>query len=58
VDWGQFINIGRDLGFPILVAVWFMFRLEKKLDRWVQMEEAERVILTEIRDEIRAANRR
>ena len=58
MDWGQFINIGRDLGFPILVAVWFMFRLEKKLDRWVQMEEAERVILTEIRDEIRAANRR
>jgi len=58
MDWVQVVSIARDLGFPIIVAVWFMFRLEKKLDKWVEMEHAEQEVLIEIRDELRRANGR
>ena len=28
----------REFGFPVLVAVWFMWRLEKRLDRLIGLQ--------------------
>ncbi len=35
----------REFGFPIFVAVWFMWRLEKRLDRYTeQIEKLSQVV--------------
>ena len=55
MDWDAVIKLFQGIGFPALVALWFMFRLERKLDKWIDLELAERSVLTEIRDELRRA---
>jgi hypothetical protein len=34
----QAINLLREFGFPIFVCVWFMYRLEKKIDGLLQQQ--------------------
>lgn len=33
------LTLLREFGFPIFVAVWFMYRLEKRLDRYTEQIE-------------------
>lgn len=44
----------REFGFPVFVAVWFMYRIEKRLDRFTeQLEKLYTVVtvLTKVVDE-------
>lgn len=34
----QAINLLREFGFPIFVCVWFMYRLEKKVDGLINQQ--------------------
>ncbi len=36
----------REFGFPIFVAVWFMWRLEKRLDRYTEQIEKLHIVVT------------
>lgn len=36
----QIVAVLREFGFPVLVAVWFMWRLEKRLDRLIELMSA------------------
>jgi len=33
VTFDQLVTFMREFGFPVVVAMWFMLRLEKRLDR-------------------------
>ena len=33
----QLVSLIREFGFPTFVVLWFMFRLEKRLDRLVEL---------------------
>ncbi len=36
----QSVALLREFGFPVVVAVWFMWRLEKRLDRLFELFSA------------------
>jgi len=40
------LGILREFGFPIFVAVWFMWRLEKRLDRYSEQSEKLYTVVT------------
>jgi len=37
VTYDQGIALIREFGFPVFVAVWFMWRLEKRVDRLIAL---------------------
>lgn len=37
MDWVQLL---REFGFPIFVCVWFMTRLEKRVDRMIELSQS------------------
>jgi hypothetical protein len=37
VTFDQGIGLVREFGFPVFVAVWFMWRLEKRIDRLFEL---------------------
>ena len=37
MTYDQGVALLREFGFPVLVAMWFMWRLEKRLDRLVEL---------------------
>lgn len=42
------INLGKDVGFPILIAIYFMFRLNRSFSH---LEQAVRNLVQEIHEE-------
>jgi len=49
----QLIKLVERVPFAVIVALWFMFRLEAMLQRMQEHHTTETVILTEIRDSLR-----
>ena len=39
MDWDQIERLISAVGFPIVVALWFMLRTDKRLDRVIQLFE-------------------
>jgi len=37
VTYDQGVSLLREFGFPVFVAMWFMFRLEKRMDRLFEL---------------------
>lgn len=42
--WAQAVDFIKQVGFPIFVTMWFLLRLEKRLDR--AMEMMQRLLLS------------
>ena len=40
------VTLVRDLGFPIVVVIWFMWRMEKRLDRYTEQIEKLYTVVT------------
>lgn len=37
----QVIGLIREFGFPTVVVLWFMFRVERRLDRYAEIQSAQ-----------------
>jgi len=37
VSYDQGVQLLREFGFPVVVAMWFMWRLEKRMDRLFEL---------------------
>jgi hypothetical protein len=48
----EIVEIIKDLGFPIAVALWFMFRTDKKLDKVIELLHKTVYTVEEISEEI------
>ena len=40
MSYDQGVQLLREFGFPVVVAMWFMWRLEKRMDRLFELLQA------------------